>query len=197
MVSAVDETLPKVKSPAHLAHVLLKTTKLREMIDFYVAFLGGKVAFENKHMAFVAYDDEHHRVAIGELPGTGPKSEHSSGLEHVAFTYETLDDLALAYEQRKALGMLPIWSVNHGPTTSIYYQDPDGNHLETQVDNFDTADETTEYMMSPEFGENPIGVDFDTEDFVRRVKSGEDDKSIKKRLGSGPRLNPPYSNGHS
>ncbi|KAK5222249.1 hypothetical protein LTR72_006506 [Exophiala xenobiotica] len=183
----------KVKSPSQLAHVLLKTTKLDEMIDFYVAFTGGKVAFRGKSMAFIAYDMEHHRIALGAMPNTTPKVPGSSGLEHIAFTYDNMDDLVLSYEQRKRIGMHPIWCVNHGPTTSIYYQDPDGNHLETQVDNFDTADETTEYMMSPEFAENSVGFDFDPEELVARVRSGEDHKSIKRRTGSGPRPNPPYS----
>ena len=188
--------LPTVKSPAHLAHVLLKTTKLDEMIDFYVQFTGGKVAFRGKSMAFIAYDEEHHRIAIGAMPNTTPKDHRSSGLEHIAFTYDNLDDLVLSYEQRKKLGMHPIWCVNHGPTTSIYYQDPDGNHLETQVDNFDTAEETTEYMMLPEFAENSVGFDFDPEELAARVRSGEDHKSIKRRIGSGPRPNPPYPSLH-
>ena len=184
---------PQVKSPRHLAHVFLKTTKLEEMIDFYVHFLGGKVAFRNKQVAFVAYDEEHHRIAIGALPKTTSRNEFSSGLEHIAFTYDTLDDLVLSYEQRKKLDMHPIWCVNHGPTTSIYYQDPDGNHLEMQVDNFDTSEEATEYMMSEEFDVEPVGYDFDPEDLVARLRSGEDHKSIKRRVGSGPRPHPPYS----
>lgn len=183
----------RVKPPAHLAHVLLKTTKLEEMIDFYVKFTGGKVAFRGKSMAFIAYDEEHHRIAIGAMPGTTLKDPKSSGLEHIAFTYDNLDDLIESYEQRKKLGMEPIWCVNHGPTTSIYFEDPDGNHLETQVDNFDTAEETTEYMMSEEFAENGVGFDIDPEELASRVRSGEDHKSIKRRIGRGPRPNPPYS----
>lgn len=43
-------------------------------------------------------------------------------VQHVAFTFDTLDGLLLAYRQRKARGILPMWCVNHGPTTSLYYQ---------------------------------------------------------------------------
>ncbi|KIY01281.1 uncharacterized protein Z520_02833 [Fonsecaea multimorphosa CBS 102226] len=189
---ASNDTI-KVKSPASLAHVLLKTTQLDAMIDFYCKFTGGHCAFRGKSMAFIAYDEEHHRIAIGAMPNTTPKDPYSSGLEHIAFTYNNLDDLIESYEQRKQIGMHPIWCVNHGPTTSIYYQDPDGNHLETQVDNFDTAEETTEYMMLPEFAVNSVGFDFDPEELAARVRSGEDHKTIKRRVGSGPRPNPPYS----
>ena len=194
---AVTKDPVTVKSPASLAHVLLKTTQPNEMIEFYVRFLGGKIAFRTPRMAFISYDEEHHRIAIAGWPNTTPKDHASSGLEHMAFTYDTLDDLVLAYEQRKELGMLPIWCVNHGPTTSVYYQDPDGNHLETQVDNFDTADETTEYMMSQEFSDNNVGFDIEMEELARRVRSGEDHRSIKKRIGSGPRTNPPYPSLHT
>lgn len=56
-----------------------------------------------------------------------------------------------------------------------------------QVDNFDTNEETTEYLQSAGFIENPIGVDFDPEELVRRLQSGESHASIKKRPEIGPR----------
>jgi hypothetical protein len=42
-------------------------------------------------------------------------------------------------------------------------------------------------MMGPEFAENPIGVDYDPEDLVRRLQAGESEESIKKRENIGPR----------
>jgi hypothetical protein len=46
----------------------------------------------------------------------------------------------------------------------MYYTDPDGNRIETQVDNFDTIEEANAYMASTAFAENPIGIDFDPDD---------------------------------
>jgi hypothetical protein len=80
-----------------------------------------------------------------------------------------------------------VWSVNHGVTTSIYYADPDGNQLETQVDSFETVEEANAYMASKDYAENPIGVDFDPEDLIKRLQSGEDKVSILKRPNIGPR----------
>jgi catechol-2,3-dioxygenase len=157
------------------------------MVDYYVDFLGGRVAYENEYLAFITYDHEHHRVAILQIPGTGKKVVGSSGLEHIAFTFDTLDDLVLAYQQRKNIGMIPAWCVNHGPTTSMYYKDPDGNEIETQVDNFDSVSETDEFMQSEEFRENPIGVDYRPEDLIRRLEAKEDHRSIKRRPNVGPR----------
>lgn len=183
-------TKQKVMSPTSLAHVVLRTNNFRPMVDYYVDFLGGRVAYENEYLAFLTYDHEHHRIAILQVPQTTDKVVGSSGLEHIAFTFDTLDDLVLAYQQRKALGMLPKWCVNHGPTTSMYYRDPDGNEIETQVDNFDSVPETDEFMRSKEFGENPIGVDYRPEDLIRRLESGEDHRSIKRRPNMGPRALP-------
>jgi hypothetical protein len=93
----------------------------------------------------------------------------------------------LTYRQRKARGIQPVWCVNHGPTTSIYYRDPDGNQIETQVDNFDTIDEANTFMASKEFAENPIGTDFDPEELIGKIRAGEDEEVLKKRVEIGPR----------
>ena len=67
--------------------------------------------------------------AIIAIPNTKPRDPDASGLLHIAFTFGSLQDLALAYLQRKENGILPYWCVNHGPTTSMYYKDPDGNDV--------------------------------------------------------------------
>ncbi|KAH8781143.1 Glyoxalase/Bleomycin resistance protein/Dihydroxybiphenyl dioxygenase [Diaporthe sp. PMI_573] len=182
-----DTTTGKVLSPAALVHVVLQTSQYEPMVAFYKAFLGAHATYENDHLAFLTYDEEHHRVAIVHMPSAKPKDPTSAGMAHMAFAFNTLKDLLLAYRQRKARGILPIWATNHGPTTSMYYQDPDGNQIETQVDNFENVEETTAYMNTPEFAENPIGVDFDPEDLIRRVENGEDEGSLKKRPRIGRR----------
>lgn len=116
----------------------------------------------------------------------------SCGLEHIAFSFPGIASLLLAYRQRKAHGIPPLWSVNHGPTTSIYYKDPDGNMLETQVDNFDSVEEATKFMVSKHFAENPIGTDFDPEDYIARIKAGEDEALMKKRVEVGARGLPEF-----
>ena len=82
------------------------------------------------------------------------------------------------YERLAARGIRPFRCINHGPTTSMYYADPDGNRVELQVDNFATPEEATAWMASPEFAANPIGVDFDPEDYVAL---GADDASALAR----------------
>ena len=182
----------KVKPPISLAHVVLRTSNFENMVSFWQTFLGAEVTHKNESIAFLRYDFEHHRIAIIAVPGTGPKVPTSAGLEHIAFSYATLDDLAETYLQRKELGIMPTWCVNHGPTTSIYYKDYDGNSIETQVDNFDSPEEANEFMASKFFGENPIGTDFDPDEFVQRLRAGEDHKVIKTRVEIGPRGLPAF-----
>lgn len=180
----------KVLRPAYLAHVVLRTPdpeSFKAMCDFYVKFLNAEITYRNNVLCFLTYDEEHHRIAIGIFPDTVKRVGKPAGLAHIAFTYNTLQDLAVSYRQRTALGLTPFWCVNHGPTTSLYFRDPDGNELETQVDNFDTPQEASEFFASKEFEDNPIGVDFDPEELIERLRSGEDDRSIKKRKNIGVR----------
>ncbi|KEF62028.1 uncharacterized protein A1O9_03600, partial [Exophiala aquamarina CBS 119918] len=183
-----DNVGSQVVKPNHLAHVVLRTNNLKPMVDFYKTFLGAHASFENDMISFLTYDHEHHRVAIAQIPGTDPPNHQTCGLEHIAFAYDKMEDLVLSYRQRKANGILPVWCVNHGPTTSIYYADPDGNQVETQVDNFDTNEQVEKFLASPEFAQNPMGTDFDPEDLVKRLQSGEDMASIKKRIEIGQRF---------
>jgi len=186
---AVDFDAPPAEAvrPSKLAHVVLRTNNFQNMVSFYKDFLGARVIYENDFLAFLSFDEEHHRMAIAEVPGTKPKDKTTCGLEHIAFSFDTLSDLLLAYRHRKQKGILPVWPVNHGPTTSIYYKDPDGNVLETQVDNFDVPDDATDFMKSKYFSENPIGTDFDPEDYIKRISNGESESALKKRIEVGPR----------
>lgn len=182
-----NDSIANVLSPAGLAHVVLQTSQYKPMVAFYKAFLGAHATYENDALSFLTYDEEHHRVAIGHVPGTSPKVPTSAGLAHMAFSFKTLADLLRAYRQRKARGILPIWAVNHGPTSSIYYQDPDGNQIETQVDNFRTIEEANEFMKSVEFAENPIGADLDPEELIKKLENGAEEDTLKQRPRVGPR----------
>jgi len=186
VAASADTITPgtKVISPSKFSHVVLRTTQLRAMVDYYCTFLGARVAFGNEIASFLAYDNEHHRIGIMAFPDVVPAEQGAArtpGLEHIAFSFGTLEELATSYLQRKSVGIVPEWCVNHGPTTSMYYSDPDGNQIEVEVDNFDTNEEAIAYMESPAFREDPMGTKFEPEEFVRRVRSGEDHHSIKKR----------------
>lgn len=181
--SAAAKTIP----PARLAHFVLRTSRFQEMIDWYKTVLGAEAAFQNEILAFLSYDDEHHRVAFLNMPDLAEQQEGVAGFHHAAFTYSSLSDLMATYKRLRDVGIKPIFPINHGPTTSMYYQDPDGNQIELQVDNYDQIEDATAFFYSPAFAENPIGVEFDPEDLLRRVEAGEDEEVLKRRPDIGQR----------
>jgi catechol-2,3-dioxygenase len=94
------------------------------------------------------------------------------GVDHVAYTYRNLAELFDNYRQLKAQGILPYWCIHHGITVSMYYGDPDGNQMEFQVDSYASGDEANAFMHGPGFGVNPIGVEYDPEDWLARLDAG-------------------------
>lgn len=145
-----------------LAHIVFQTNQIQEMRDFYMTLLEAHVVFENEAMCFITYDDEHHRLAFMNVPGgSAPRPLNSVGLMHSAFTFADLESLLENYQRLLTLGIEPVAPIQHGPTTSIYYRDPDRCLIELQIDNFQTAAEATTFMQSPEYSEDPLGPVFD------------------------------------
>jgi len=167
-------------APARFAHAVLATKQFRPMVDWYCTVLSAEVVHENGMLAFLTYDDEHHRIAIAALPGLADKARHSVGLDHLAYTYANLGDLVFTYERLKQAGILPVVTINHGPTTSMYYRDPDGNKVELQIDNFDTVEELNGFFKSEAMAKNPIGVNFNADELARDFHAGVSEAELKK-----------------
>ncbi|MDX2381821.1 MAG: VOC family protein [Acidimicrobiia bacterium] len=158
-------------SPIKFAHVVLKTTRYQEMLDWWLGVLEAEVRYGNDFLSFISYDDEHHRMAIAAIPGLGEADPSTVGVDHFAFTMSGLDDLFDLYDRLKATGVAPEWTVNHGMTLSAYYRDPDGNRVEFQVD-ICSLEEADEFMRGPLFAVNPIGVEADFEHLSARHRAG-------------------------
>jgi catechol-2,3-dioxygenase len=159
-------------SPRKLAHVVLRTgSNFDAMVRWYCTVLGSRVVFNAGRLIFLAYDDEHHRIAIAASEDLAEQPRRATGLDHIAFTYEDIDSLLTTYARLKLAGILPFCCVNPGPTTSLNYCDPDQNRIELQVDNFADMTEATT-LMQEQFSINPVGVEFDPEEVLARLRSG-------------------------
>lgn len=160
-------------SPAKLSHIVVRTGNVAKLKQWYLTLLAAHVAFENESLCFMTYDDEHHRLGIVQLPGvsSNPPPPTVPGLEHVSFTYPDLGQLLATYQRLKASGIEPFWTINHGPTISIYYRDPDGNKVELQVDVFKTAEEANAFLEQY-YPENFMGIIFDPEEMIRKYEAG-------------------------
>ncbi|WP_167481093.1 FAD-dependent monooxygenase [Acidovorax cavernicola] len=163
---------PQARSPRKLAHVVLATRQFEASIRWWSVVLGARTMFRNEMLCFLSYDEEHHRVALINAPTHSPGKAETAGVDHVAFTYGTLDDLLHTYARLKSHGMQPVWSINHGPTTSLYYLDPEGVKVELQVDNFESASELDAWFRAGDFATNPIGVEFDPEELLASHRAG-------------------------
>jgi catechol 2,3-dioxygenase-like lactoylglutathione lyase family enzyme len=180
-------TSKPIISPDRLAHVVLRSSQFDALVHWYTTVLGAKIAFSDGNLAFLSYDEEHHRIAVLNIPGLQPQRDGTAGVHHMAFTYASLSDLVTTYERLEKEGIRPVCCLNHGPTTSMYYADPDGNQVELQVDNYDTVEEAGKFFYSEAFAKNPIGVDFNPADLAKRFYAGENEADIKKRPDGGAR----------
>lgn len=159
------------------AHVVYRTRRFSEMLDWYAKVFGAKIVYRNEALAFATFDDDHHRFAFANLdviaPGRGNADDNGTvGVDHVAYDLTSMHELLDAYVELKAAGIEPYWCVNHGMSASLYYADPDGNQMEFSVDCFPTKAECSAYWSGPEIGQNPVGVEFDPDDWLARLREG-------------------------
>jgi len=163
-----------VTTTLKFAHVVLQTSQLPAMRDWYCTVLGAHVVYEGHGLCFITFDEEHHRVAFMQAPTQlEPRNPGAVGMHHTAYTFATLEDLLARYRVLKGEGIEPKAPIQHGVTTSLYYQDPDGNFVELQIDNFATPDEATRYMHGSEYANNPVGIAFDPEVMLEALRKGE------------------------
>jgi catechol-2,3-dioxygenase len=162
-------------APSKFAHVVYQTHRFEEMIEWYLEVFEAKIRHKDAKLAFLSYDDEHHRMAflnLGPPPnGDAPKKPGGVGVHHVAYTWRNLGELVDTYERLKSRGILPAVPIRHGLTLSLYYQDPDANMMEFQIDLMD-MERADAFMRGPAFAANPVGEPFDPDELARRWRAG-------------------------
>ncbi len=171
--------------PAYLSHYGIRAKKYREMVEWYVSVFNARIQHENEFLAFMTFDDEHHRIVIFEDPDTVDRVPTAAGIDHIGYGVASFGDLVATYERLKAQGITPFLPLNHKFTTSLYYRDPDGNEVELSVDNFPTKQECDDFITSDrmnEIGRPPFGCEFDPDELARRFHQGIPDAELA-RIG--------------
>ncbi len=179
----------KIVRPTKFAHIVYRTRRFKEMLDWYSTVLGAYVQYQNPVLAFLTYDDEHHRLAFVDMSvlaaDGGETNKHDAiGVDHVAYTYGSLGDLFENYATLKEDGIMPYWCVHHGITVSMYYADPDGNQIEFQVDCCGSSEEATDFMNTG-FDANPIGVEYDPDEMLAAYRAGKPETELLAFYNSG------------
>lgn len=180
--------------PAYVAHWVVKTARAREMIEWYGHVFDARVVHEDKQIAFLSWDEESHRLALVKVPRPvrfvfplAKLRRKVYGVDHIAFTFGSLTGLLTNWEHLREIGIEPVWAINHGPTTSLYYEDPDGHRLEFQVENFPTAQETAGFFGTQQFADNPIGVNIEPGYLLEQLRRGVPESDLlEQHAGTRP-----------
>ncbi len=185
-MSHVSENKTTVRPVLH--HINLKTGRLQEMIDWYSTVLGMTSNYQFPGGAWLTNDEANHRIALLVSPylSEDPEKLMHTGFHHSAFEFPSMGDLLDAYTRLKTHGIEPHASLDHGLTTSFYYEDPDGNSVELQSDNFGSWQESSEWMRtSPQFDSDPIGKPVDPEQMLAAHKAGASFAELHERAYAG------------
>ena len=175
-------------SPAKLSHAVLRTTRLKEMVEWYTTVLNAEILYQNDFLVFMTYDEEHHRIALAAVPGLVEKPKRSAGLDHLAFFYPTLGDWIVTYERLKTIGITPKRSIHHGLTMSLYYRDPDDNGVELSIDNVEKS-KWHDWMRNG-LKENPLGAPMDPDELAAKYHAGAPEAEIRLFKPSSGKFDP-------
>ncbi|HYM32250.1 MAG TPA: VOC family protein [Candidatus Cybelea sp.] len=182
-----------------LQHLGLTTSNLDAMLDWYRKVLGMTVNARvgapggprngpSFSAAFVSNDEVHHRMVFFEFPGVAadPDKRHHARVQHIAFEYETLDDLLGTYIRLKGLEITPVMAADEGSQTSLYYTDPDGNSIELNINNYHNDWTATEHMRTAAASAGqPRRVFVDPEKMVAARKTGASAWDLHERAFAG------------
>jgi catechol-2,3-dioxygenase len=80
-----------------------------------------------RQLIFLSHSpQEHHQIVLIPTDATGS----GSGIGHVAFRVDSLDEVRRVYEKVRHLPHAKPEPVSHGNTWSVYFRDPEDNRIE-------------------------------------------------------------------
>jgi catechol 2,3-dioxygenase-like lactoylglutathione lyase family enzyme len=174
-------------SGIRLSEIVLRTTDYDRLCDFYSLLLDQPRSVEmtpppsadpdepSRICFFDFYFEPPYtqRIAVFECKdvGAGPSSR---GLHHFQLRTPSIEALVALYCTLKDHDYLPIEASNHGPGTSFYYRDPDGNKVELSSLNFASHQEMRSFMATDEFKNNPNGFPLDPARLAAGKEAGRD-----------------------
>lgn len=137
-VSPTTMTSTRQRPRLAMGHSTLAARDLDALLGWYCDVLGFEVTNRgpipnDQEIAFLSQDPAaHHQIAMVGGSQTGPSDFVM--VDHLAFRAGTLDDLRIIHKNLVAAGVTEILKIDHGNAWSLYFNDPEGNGVETYVD---------------------------------------------------------------
>ncbi len=130
-----------------LNHAVLYVRDVDRSVAFYTDILGFTVVHRRPAAAFLraAESDNDHDLGLFGVRGNGAKPGSGVGLYHLAWSVNTLPELATFAEKLTNVGAL-VGSSDHAVSKSLYAKDPDG--IEFEISWFVPRDRVTEEMAA-------------------------------------------------
>jgi catechol-2,3-dioxygenase len=167
-----------------ISHVILNTSNYETTKLWYLDVLEATIGVETSdHSAcFLRTDESHHRIGMFNVaktdesvaltaPGAGDVASLSR-MNHFAFEYPTLAELFEAHARIAGSSIFPTISLNHGPTMSMYYEDPDKNVVELFYDTQYTEEQIAEFYAG---GDSYVlsAIPFDPAKMLAELRGGK------------------------
>ena len=123
-----------------VCHVVLNVRDVEASTKFYTEVIGFQIALQKEDATFLTCGTIHHDLALFKAKQSF-RLDGGVGLNHMALQVEDFDTLT-EYHHILEMNNIDIdRATDHGMTSSIYFEDPDGNGIELFCNNQDTPAE--------------------------------------------------------
>lgn len=133
-----ETTGARVRPRLTVGHSTLAARDLEALQQFYCDVLGFEVTNRgpiphDQEIVFLSQDSSaHHQIAM--VGGAMTADSDFVMVDHLAFRTSSLDDLRTIHANLLDAGITDILQIDHGNAWSLYFNDPEGNGVETYVD---------------------------------------------------------------
>jgi catechol-2,3-dioxygenase len=178
-----------------LSHLVLNTSNYEATKQWYLEVLEATVGVETTgHTAcFLRTDGSHHRIGMFKVTDTdgspamtapGSTDGTKARVNHFAFEYPTLKELLETHERLAVSAIVPRICLNHGPTMSMYYEDPSRNTVELYYDTKYTEEQIAEFYAG---GDQYVlgSIPFDPVEVFKDIRGG---KTVAEVTDWAPRI---------
>ena len=122
--------------PKRIGHVVLNVRDVEASTKFYTDIIGFQIALQKEDATFLTCGTIHHDLALFKAKQSF-RLDDGVGLNHMALQVEDFDMINEYFHVLARNDIEIDRTTDHGMTSSIYFEDPDGNGIELFCNNQD------------------------------------------------------------